>query len=178
MRAVCLLAAVSLFGSGCSGGEEQPERRSQLAVGAKAPEVQADDVLGAAVESDGRGPVLVAFLRPTTGATSAQQAAARSSAVVAQSMATQYAARGLRVVIVDAAGTEADRDELVNLAYDWHLDGVQLLGPEAGGKTAASFGVSATPVTYLIGPDGIVDQRWAGTLSAQAVGPAVQHAVK
>ncbi|MET7648258.1 hypothetical protein ABZS83_32485 [Streptomyces sp. NPDC005426] len=171
------LASVVLFGSGCAGGKDQPERAAPVAVSAKAPQLRGEDVDGRDAESGGR-PVLLAFLRPTADNGSKELAAARSSAVVAQSMATQYGANGLRVVIADTAGTKADADALINLAYDWHLDGVQLLTAEAAGEATAQYGVATTPTTYLIGPDGTVLQRWDSTLSAQAVGPAVQHAIE
>ncbi len=121
--------------------------------------------------------MLLAFLHPTAESGSARLAAARSSAVVVRSMATQYGGRGLRAVIADAAEHAGYREDLLNLSYDWHLDGVLLLAPEPGASAADSYGAGPEPSTYLIGPDGTVRQRWVGTLSAQAVGPAVRQVV-
>ncbi|MFI6896860.1 peroxiredoxin family protein [Streptomyces sp. NPDC050256] len=163
--------------AGCTGPDAgEPAAEHPPASGAPAPAVRGTDLSGREVRPS--GPVLLALLRPTAGAGSAELADSRTAAVVTASMAEQYRSLGLTVVIADVAPDQApERGALVNLSYDWHLGGVTLLDPASGRRLAASYGATRTPDTYLVAQDGTVAGHWPGALSAVQVAPAVQHAL-
>lgn len=142
-----------------------------LAVGALAPRVQLADsgVRGGSVSLPESGEVtLVSFLatQPDTA-----NSPSRSQAVVLVSLASQYSAKGLRVVIVDESSISVSASALENTGYDWRLGAVQLLA-DPGHVAALRYGVSSAPASLLIGRNGRVLERWPGyVLTAVAAQP-------
>jgi hypothetical protein len=110
--------------------------------------------------------VLVSFLntRADTG-----NDPSRAQTVFLRSMQTQHARFGLRVIIVDAAelagAGKPSRNELINYTYDSNLDpAIAVLADD--GSRARRFSVRRPPVTFLIGREGSVQQRWDGFAGA------------
>jgi hypothetical protein len=146
------------------------EEETQVEAGAPAPELLGQAVRGGEVSLERlRGHVvLVSFLNSRAEAT-ADGDPSRAQIVFLRSMQTQHARFGLRVIVVDAAelagADRPSRNELVNYTYDWNLDpAIAVLGDD--GTRARRFAVESAPTTFLIGPDGIVDQRWDGFVPA------------
>jgi peroxiredoxin len=129
-----------------------------------APDVTLHEVRGGAfrLRSQTAQPLLLAFLQtvPDTADTPS-----RSQAVYLQSMAHQYAPRGLRVAIVDASAlalaSPPSRDSVLNASYDWQLNIPLLLDRDA--DLAREIGVQEVPTTFLITADGHILHRWRGT---------------
>jgi hypothetical protein len=142
------------------------ERRPHLEVGAHAPELVGKAVRDGEVSLERlRGHVvLVSFLNSRAEAT-ADGDPSRAQIVFLRSMQRQHARYGLRVIVVDAAelaGAERpSRNDLVNYTYDWHLDPAIAVLPDDG-ASAHRFAVERAPTTFLIGPDGVVRERWNG----------------
>jgi hypothetical protein len=95
-------------------------------------------------------------------------------------MSWQYSPNGLVVLIVDAAGVETgaqpQQDDLRNFTYDWQLDSIPVLvDPQSA--AARAFGVNSTPVTFLIGADGKIQQRWGGFASASQLALSIEPLV-
>jgi peroxiredoxin len=167
------IAAISVAALGRAGS------RRQLAVGARAPALAADAVRGGRVSLDGlRGHVvLVSFLNSQAEATTTGDPS-RAQLVFLRSMQTQHQRFGLRVIVVDAAElTGVDRpsrDDLVNYTYDWHLDpAIAVLADD--GSLARRFGVETPPTTFLIGPDGVLRERWDGFAPAARLDLAIRR---
>jgi AhpC/TSA family len=142
------------------------EERPQLEAGAPAPELVGKAVRGGEVSLERlRGQVvLVSFLNSRAEAT-ADGDPSRAQIVFLRSMHTQHARFGLRVIVVDAAELAGvgrpGRDDLVNYTYDWNLDpAIAVLADD--GTHARRFAVDEAPTTFLIGPDGVVRERWNG----------------
>lgn len=100
----------------------------------------------------------------------------RSQAVELVSLASQYAAKGLSVAIVDDTSSPASANALQNTAYDWQLGPLPLFAdPEHA--AAYRYGVASAPATLLIGRDGRVLDRWSGyvltAVAAQAISAAL-----
>jgi hypothetical protein len=142
------------------------EERPQVEAGAPAPELVGEAVRRGEVSLERlRGHVvLVSFLNSRAEAT-ADGDPSRAQIVFLRSMQAQHARFGLRVIVVDAAelagAGKPSRDELVNYTYDWNL-GPAIAVLTDDGTHARGFAVENAPTTFLIGPDGIVDQRWDG----------------
>jgi hypothetical protein len=95
-------------------------------------------------------------------------------------MQEQFGSQGLIVMIVDAAriaaGSYPGKDQLINFTYDWQLDNVPVLeDPESA--VARSYTVTSTPTTFLIGADGMIQQRWDGFASASQLALSIQALV-
>jgi hypothetical protein len=142
--------------------EEQP----QVEAGAPAPELVGKAVRDGEVSLERlRGHViLVSFLNSRAEAT-AEGDPSRAQIVFLRSMQTQHARFGLRVIVIDAAelagAGRPSRNDLVNYTYDWNLDpAIAVLTDD--GTLARRFAVENVPTTFLIGPGGIVHQRWDG----------------
>jgi hypothetical protein len=155
------------------------ERRPKLEVGARAP-----DLVGKAVR-DGevslerlRGDVvLVSFLNSRAEATSDGDPS-RAQIVFLRSMQRQHARFGLRVIVVDAAelagAGRPSRNDLVNYTYDWNLDPAIAVVPDDE-ASARRFAVESAPTTFLIGPDGVVRERWDGFAPAARLDLAIRR---
>ncbi len=142
------------------------ERRPHLKVGAHAPELAGKAVRDGEVSLERlRGHlVLVSFLNSRAEATPGGEPS-RAQIVFLRSMQRQHARFGLRVIVVDAAelagAGRPSRNDLVNYTYDWNLDPAIAVVPDDGGS-ARRFAVERAPTTFLIGPDGVVRERWDG----------------
>jgi peroxiredoxin len=114
-------------------------------------------------------PILLSFINTQAEASSATADPSRAQIVFLKSMQEQYGPNGLAVLIVDAARIETGRhpaeDELINFTYDWQLDTIPVLD-DLDGSVARSYEVKSTPITFLIGANGIIQQRWNGFASA------------
>ena len=152
-----------------------------LPVGAVAPHLQLADssAQGGSVSLPEPGAVtLVSFLATQPDSVSTPS---RSQAVEMVSLATQYSAKGLHVVIVDDSSTAASASALENTGYDWQLGTVPLLA-DPDHAAAYRYGMASAPATLLIGRDGRVLDRWPGYMltaqAAQAVTAALAEGPK
>jgi hypothetical protein len=154
------------------------EDRPQVAVGAPAPALAGSAVRGGEVALERlRGHVvLVSFLNSRAEAT-ADGDPSRAQIVFLRSMQTQHARFGLRVIVVDAAeiagAGRPSRNDLVNYTYDWNLEPAIALLPDDG-THARRFAVEQAPTTFLIGPDGVLRERWDGFVPAAQLDLAIR----
>jgi hypothetical protein len=157
----------------------QKEERVQVEAGAPAPTLAGRAVRGGEVSLEGfRGHVvLVSFLNSRAEATP-EGDPSRAQIVFLRSMQRQHVRFGLRVVVVDAAelaGAERpSRNDLVNYTYDWNLEpAIAVLRDD--GTRARGFAVANAPTTFLIGPDGMVRERWDGFVPAAQLDLAIRR---
>ena len=146
------------------------EERARLETGMHAPALAGSAVRGGRISLDRlRGHVvLLSFLNSRAEATLGGDPS-RSQLVFLRSMQRQHARLGLHVIVVDASALAGagrpSRNDLVNFTYDWHLDSaIAVLADD--GALARRFGVEKAPTTFLIGPDGVVRERWDGFVPA------------
>ena len=144
--------------------DERPQ--VDLETGMSAPALEGGAVRGGEVSLERlRGHVvLVSFLNSRAEATP-EGDPSRAQIVFLRSMQTQHERFGLRVIVVDAselAGAgKPSRNDLVNYTYDWNLHpSLAVLADD--GTRARRFAVEKAPTTFLIGPDGVVRERWNG----------------
>jgi peroxiredoxin len=123
--------------------------------------------------------VLISFLNTQARATDTPDPS-RSQIVFLKSMLEQYEVIGLVVLIVDAAhlhtGEQPTLDNLINYTYNWRLDTIPVL-IDPDGITARLYGISDTPTTFLIGIDGIIQQRWDGSATAPQLAFAIEAVI-
>ena len=170
-----LLSLIFLIASGC-------DRSITLEPGSAAPDFSLPIVRGGSFQlADHAGQaVLLSFINTQAEATSATADSSRAQIVFLKSMQEQYSPKGLVVLIVDAAriatGEQPSQDELINFTYDWQLEDIPVLN-DADGSVAASYVVESTPVTFLIGADGVIQQRWDGFASASQLALSIEALV-
>ncbi|HLY28444.1 MAG TPA: redoxin domain-containing protein [Aggregatilineales bacterium] len=176
-RSISLAALwLGLIMAGCSA---PPQAVSTMKAGAIAPGFSLEAVRGGSYSLENlRGQiVLLSFLNTQAKAASADTEASRSQIVSLKSMQEQYGSKGLRVLIVDAAKEQTaqspTRSDLINFTYDWRLDSIPVLADEKG-DTANVFGVSSLPSTFLIGADGVIQQRWDGMASSAQIALSIE----
>ncbi len=151
--------------SGCSS--QIPKPVSIVKPGDPAPDFSLQAVRGGMYGlNDLHGqPMLLSFINTRADAASTTSDPSRAQIVFLKSMQQQYGADGLKVMILDAArqvtGKQSSLDELINFTYDWQLDSIPVL-IDNGAEAVARYGVSTVPSTFLIGPDGVIRQRWNG----------------
>ena len=142
------------------------EQRSRLDAGMPTPALTGSAVRGGSVSLAGLHGhvVLLSFLNSRAEATR-EGDPSRAQIVFLRSMQRQHARFGLRVIVLDAADLAGagrpSRDDLVNYTYDWNLDAAIAVLPDDG-SSARRFAVQHVPTTFLIGPDGVVRERWDG----------------
>jgi peroxiredoxin len=123
--------------------------------------------------------VLVSFVNTQARATDTPNPS-RSQIVFLKSMLEQYGAKGLVVLIVDAAriqtGEQPTLDSLINFTYDWQLDTIPVL-IDLDGTAARLYGISDTPTTFLIDINGIIQQRWNGNATAPQLAFAIESLI-
>jgi hypothetical protein len=168
-----LIAAISL------AALRREHGRARLEAGALAPALAGSAVRGGRV-SLGRlhgHVVLLSFLNSRAEATPGGDPS-RAQIVFLRSMQRQHARFGLRVIVVDAAeiagAGKPSLDDLVNYTYDWNLDPAIAVLPDDG-SFARRFGVETAPTTFLIGPDGVVSERWEGFAPAARLDLAIRR---
>jgi hypothetical protein len=155
------------------------EERPRVDVGMAAPALAGGAVRGGSV-SLGRlhgHVVLLSFLNSRAEATP-EGDPSRAQIVFLRSMQRQHARFGLRVIVVDAAALAGagrpSRNDLVNYTYDWSLDPAVALLPDDGAYSRR-FAVERAPTTFLIGPDGVVRERWDGFAPAARLDFAIRR---
>jgi len=125
-------------------------------------------------------PLLLSFINTQAEATSATSDPSRAQIVFLKSMQEQYGPNGLVVWIVDAArietGKRPSQDQLINFTYDWQLDNIPVLD-DSDSSVARSYAVESTPVTFLIGADRVIQQRWDGFASASQLALSIEALV-
>jgi AhpC/TSA family len=146
--------------------EEQP----RVEIGAPAPALAGSAVRGGDVRlARLRGHVVLLSFLNFRAESTPEGDPSRAQIVFLRSMQTQHARFGLRLIVVDAtkiAGRgQPTWNELVNDTYDWNLDPAIAVLPDDG-TLVRRFGVDQVPTTFLIGPDGVVRQRWDGFVPA------------
>lgn len=176
--AVCACAFPDAERAGSASGAVQPSRIPRE--GAPAPEVVAVDVLGHTHRlSRLRDHVVVlGFLSP--GITAQDDASERSSSqlVKLRSMVTQYSARGVAIMAVDADGTDHDHhDDLVNYVADRALPGPLLVGVGAAAATDA-YAVTVVPTVVVIDREGRIVRRWSGLAPSQELAGALEQVAR
>jgi peroxiredoxin len=62
----------------------------------------------------------------------------------------------------------------VNYTYDWNL-GPAIAVVSDEGSSARRFGVESVPTTFLIGPDGMVRERWNAFVPAARLDLAIRR---
>jgi peroxiredoxin len=121
--------------------------------------------------------ILLSFINTQAEATSATADPSRAQIVFLKSMREQYGLKGLVVLIVDAAriatGKQPSQDQLINFIYDWQLADIPVLD-DSDGLVARSYAVKSPPATFLIGADGIIQQRWDGFASASQLALSIE----
>jgi hypothetical protein len=156
--------------------EDEPPR---VEAGMPAPALAGGAVRGGRVTLERlRGHVvLLSFLNSRAEATP-EGDPSRAQIVFLRSMQTQHAHFGLRVIVVDAAelagAGRPSRNELVNFTYDWSL-GLTIAVLPDDGTFAHRFAVEDAPTTFLIGPAGVVRDRWDGFAPAARLDLAIRR---
>jgi len=161
--------------------QQKPARTQEhLQPGTAAPDFQLNAVRGGTVHlADYAGcVVLLSFISTRSDTSSSSSSDPSSSQVVfLESMQQQYNSKGLRIIIVDATalltGQHPDQDTLLNYTYNVNLDAIPL-ADDPDGATAQNYGVTSVPTTFMIGQDGLVNQRWSGLVSSSQLAFSVQ----
>jgi hypothetical protein len=155
------------------------EERAHLEAGMRAPALAGSAVRGGSI-AFGRlhgHVVLLSFLNSRAEATP-EGDPSRAQIVFLRSMERQHARFGLRVIVVDAAELSGagrpSRNDLLNYTYDWNLDPAVAVLPDDG-AFAGQFAVERVPTTFLIGPDGVVRERWDGFAPAARLDLAIRR---
>jgi hypothetical protein len=146
--------------------QEQP----RVEIGALAPALAGSAVRGGDVTlARLRGHVVLLSFLNFRAESTPEGDPSRAQIVFLRSMQTQHARFGLRLIVVDAAEIagrgQPTWNELVNDTYDWNLDPAIAVPPDDG-TLVHRFGVDQVPTTFLIGPDGVVRERWDGFVPA------------
>jgi hypothetical protein len=146
--------------------QEQP----RVEIGAPAPALAGSAVRGGDVSlARLRGHVVLLSFLNFRAESTPEGDPSRAQIVFLRSMQTQHARFGLRLIVVDAAEIagrgQPTWNELVNDTYDWNLDPAIAVLPDDG-TLVHRFGVDQVPTTFLIGPDGVVRERWDGFVPA------------
>jgi peroxiredoxin len=122
--------------------------------------------------------VLLTFVKLDTQGAHPEEDSSRSQGGFLRSMLHQFEAKGGRVLL---GGTglqyhqdNQQRQRLINLTYDWSLEHIPLLLDNASSSTAKTYGVSQTPTTFLISPEGRIVKRWDGFAAAPDLGLTLQ----
>jgi hypothetical protein len=155
------------------------EKTPRLEAGSTAPPLAGAAVRGGHVDIERlRGHiVLLSFLNARAEATP-QGDPSRAQIVFLRSMQRQHARFGLRVIVVDASALAGagrpSRNDLVNYTYDWHLGRSVAVVPDDG-SYARRCGVANVPTTLLVGPDGVIRERWDGFVPAARLDLAIRR---
>lgn len=174
----CLLSAAAVLLAAGSTAACQADGTAATRPGSQAPDYALDSARDGSFHlQDRRGQMVLLSFLDTQAEASPTPEPLRSQLVFLKSMLEQYGPRGMVVVIVDATrlrtGLQPTKDELVNYTYDWQLEAIPvLIDPES--ETTRAYGVVETPTTFLIGADGIIQQRWDGMVTAPQLALAIE----
>lgn len=182
--AVAMLAAAALAPHEGSTNGPPPNPRTNAAVaGATAPDFAATDVRGA-VHSLGEMKdkvILLSFLEVQAPAGSQEAQPSRAQITFLKSMHTQYAPKGLVMLLVDGSrlrsGAGADRDALYNATFNWNLGDLPVIDDDQKESLTSKYGVTALPTTFLIGGDGRIVERWEGVASTPQLSRRLQELI-
>jgi len=167
-----LLSLIILIGGGCGSAVT-------LEPGASAPDFALQAVRGGEYRMGDltSQPLLLSFINTQAEASSATADPSRAQIVFLKSMQEQYGPNGMIVLIVDAAriatGKQPTQDQLINFTYDWQLEDIPVLD-DSESSVARAYGVESTPVTFLIGADKVIQQRWDGFASASQLALSIE----
>jgi hypothetical protein len=161
------------------GDDEQPHAEAGAEVGAPAPTFEGDAVRGGEISLERlQGNIVLLSFLNSRAETTPDNDPSRAQMVFVRSMQAQHERYGIRVIVVDAAvisdaGTPS-RSELVNYTFDWNLgEAIAVIADD--GTFARRFAVDMAPTTFLIGPDGVVRQRWDGFVTAAPLDFAIRE---
>ena len=109
-----------------------------------------------------KDPVLISFINTTDS--SGDQKFSQLSFI--KSMKTQYNEKGLKIILIDESkftNRNSDPGEaLTNFIQDSELGNIIMIQDDKNATIAAKYGVTITPSTFLISPDGTIQQKWDG----------------
>jgi peroxiredoxin len=179
---VAVLAAAALSRYPQPAGRSPAGPRTSGAVaGAEAPDFAAMDVRGgvhALREMSGKV-VLLSFLEVQAPAGSPEAHPSRAQITFLKSMHTQYAPKGLVVLLIDGSrlrsGAAADPGALYNATFDWNLGDIPVINDDQQESLTSRYAVTALPATFLIGPDGRIVERWEGVASTPQLSRRLQQ---
>jgi len=170
------LSVIILITAGCGSSVT-------LEPGSSAPDFSLPIVRGGSFQlaDYSRQVILLSFINTQAESTSTTADPSRAEIVFLKSMQEQYGSKGLVVLIVDAArlatGKQPSQDQLINFTYDWQLEDIPVLD-DSDGLVARTYAVKSTPATFLIGADGIIQQRWDGFASASQLAFSIEAVVE
>lgn len=152
-------------------------------IGMKAPDFKLEDVRGNAYSLNqlkGKT-VLLSFVNTQADILGEQAKSSRGEVNFIKSIYRQYSSKGFTAVVIDSSYLDtkknADRNKLINFAYDWKLESIPLLIDKKAYKLARKFGVKKLPATVLINKEGIIDQKWNGMALSSQLALAVENLV-
>lgn len=120
---------------------------------------------------------LLSFLNTQAQAGGEESDPSRAQITFLKSMQQQYSGNGLTVLIIDASsqitGKQPSLDDLINFTYDWQLDGIQVLADQDG-LVRNQYGIVNLPTTFLIGPNGVIQQRWDTVAASSQLALAIE----
>jgi peroxiredoxin len=156
----------------------QPDGRSPVGphtsgavAGATAPDFTATDARGAvhALREMSDKVVLLSFLQVQAPADSPEAQPSRAQLTFLKSMHTQYAPKGLVVLLVDGSrllsGAAASRTALYNATFDWNLGDIPVIDDDQQESLTSKYAVTTLPTTFLVDCDGRIVERWEGLAS-------------
>jgi len=186
----------SVAGAAPTTGAARQPGSGAIAVGVTGPDFELENVRGGKLRlSDLRGkPVLLSFVQVHETRHADQAKETRKQVNFLRSMHSQYATKGLQVVLVDAAyiktGQFSERSSQINFTYDWMLDrnrivtadGVEegkvgtipLLADTPQKRVAEAYGVKIIPTTFLIDGRGVITQRWDNVVLTHQMAFAIE----
>lgn len=169
------VVAYALLVMACS---QPPVSNPHIGVGQVAPSFTLEQSRGGMLNvAPEAGPVLLSFVCTCPQDDQAAKAS-RSQVVFIKSMAEQYAKRGIRFVLIETSASESairpNRNDLLNLSYDWDVDTIPLVADTASAATARNYGIRQLPTTLLIGEHGRVANRWDGFATAAQLGFSIE----
>jgi cytochrome c biogenesis protein CcmG, thiol:disulfide interchange protein DsbE len=172
-----IVIALSLF-TAIAGKSEIP-----AGIGMKAPDFKLEDVRGNTYSLDqlkGKT-VLLSFVNTQADILEEQAKSSRGEVNFIKSIYRQYSSKGFTAVIIDSSYLDtkksAERNKLINFAYDWELDSIPLLIDKKSYGLAHRYEVKELPATILINREGIIDQKWNGLALSSQLALAVENLV-
>lgn len=125
-------------------------------------------------------PLLLSFidLHGSEDAPGAQ--ATRAQLAFIKSMARQYGADGLKMILIDGSWMNERKlndTSFNNFILDNELAGVSVIRDDQRNNFLQRFGVNKLPSTFLISPDGIIRKRWDGKVLPAALAFGIESLI-